>query len=173
VETKPKKHHIKARIATLVFYIVCSLIGLVVSDIAREGAWNYWRVMAPVFGLAGLGLTFYLRRVRSESMVKTIWHEVVQWLGLMAMVFMLSIYVSSGIMGRFEAGLFVLSLLAFNLFILGVYVEITFLFIGIILALLSLGAGIFAAYLYTVIIPLSILVLIIFFIYLKKRKARH
>ncbi|PCI78062.1 hypothetical protein COB21_01875 [Candidatus Aerophobetes bacterium] len=170
MEKKEVNHHMKARIITLIFFIICSLIGLVVSDLSKDGAWNYWRIMAPIFAVASLGLTFYLRSVSKDLIIKTIWHELVQWIGLLGMVFILSVYVSSGIMGRFEAGLFVLTLLAFNLFLLGVYIEITFVFIGIILALLSLGAGIFAAYLYTVIIPLSLLVIVAFFFYLKKRK---
>ena len=77
-----------------------------------------------------------------------------------------------GIIGRFEAGLFVLTMVSFNLFILGIYIEMTFLFIGLILALISMGAGVFAEYLYTIIIPLSILLIVLFFFYLKKAKKR-
>lgn len=166
------KRHIKIRFFTLIFFIVFSLIGLVVSDIAKQGAWNYWRIMVPVFGLAGLSLTLYLRKVEKETIIKTIWHELAQWAGLIGMIFILSVYVSMGIMGRFEAGLFVLTLLAFNLFVLGVYVELTFVFIGLILALFALGAGVFAEYLYTIIVPLSLLIIIVFFFYLRKH-ARH
>lgn len=164
-----KGYHVKARVITLVFFIVCSLIGLIFSDVARAGSWNYWRVMVPIFAIAGLGLTLYLRKVQKETAIKTIWHELLQWLGLIGVIFILSVYVSMGIIGRFEAGLFVLTILAFNLFVLGIYIEITFLFIGLILALISMGAGVFAEYLYTIIIPLSILVLVVFFFYVKNR----
>lgn len=172
-EPPVKKYHVKARVITLIFFIVFSLVGLIISDVARAGSWNYWRVMVPVFALAGLSFTFYLRKIQKEAVVKTIWHELAQWVGLIGVIFILSIYVSVGIIGRFEAGLFVLTMVSFNLFILGIYIEMTFLFIGLILALISLGAGVFAEYLYTIIIPLSILLIVLFFFYLKNASKRE
>lgn len=57
----------------------------------------------------------------------TIWHELVQWFGLALAVYLVSIFVNIGLIGRFEAGLVVLTMLALNTFITGIYVESTFL----------------------------------------------
>ena len=86
----------------------------------------------------------------------TIWHELVQWLGLALAVYMVSVFVNIGLMGRFEAGLVVLTLLALNIFINGIYIEATFFLIGILLGFFALAAALMAEYLYTIILPITI-----------------
>ena len=86
----------------------------------------------------------------------TVWHELVQWFGLALTVYLISIFVNIGLMGRFEAGLVVLTLLALNIFITGIYVETTFFVIGILLGLFAAAAALLAAYIYTIMLPLTI-----------------
>ena len=92
--------------------------------------------------------------------VATIWHELAQWFGLILAVYLISTFVNIGLMGRFEAGLVVLTLLALTIFIAGIYVETTFILIGLLLGIFAAGAAVLAAYIYTIMLPLTVAVAI-------------
>lgn len=149
-------HHWKMRFLVAIIMLGLSFIGLVVSDFRQNGAWNYWRFMVPVFAVLCLFLSWYLRHKQKIMTSTTVWHELVQWFGLALTVYLISIFVNIGLMGRFEAGLVVLTLLALNIFITGIYVETTFFVIGILLGLFAAAAAVLAAYIYTIMLPLTI-----------------
>lgn len=149
-------HHWKMRLFVAIIMLSLSFIGLVVSDIRANGAWNYWRVMVPIFAFLCLFLSWYLRHKQKIMSVTTIWHELVQWLGLALGVYLINVFVNVGLIGRFEAGLVVLTMLALNTFITGIYVESTFLVIGVLLGLFAAAAALLAAYIYTIMLPLTI-----------------
>jgi len=163
------QHHWKVRLMVAILMLGFSFVGLIVSDFRQNGAWNYWRVMVPVFAFLCLFLSYYLRRKQKIITPITIWHELLQWLGLALAVYLVSIFVNIGLLGRFEAGLVVLTMLALNTFITGIYIEITFFVIGILLGLFSAGAALLAAYIYTVMLPLTIGVAILLIWLVRKR----
>lgn len=146
-----------------------SFVGLIVSDIRQNGAWNYWRVMVPLFAVLCLFLSWYLRHKQRLISPTTIWHELLQWFGLALSVYLISVFVKIGLMGRFEAGLVVLTLLSLNIFITGIYVEATFFIIGIVLGLFALAAAVMAEYLYTIMLPITIGVAILLIWIARKR----
>ncbi|MEM7175524.1 MAG: hypothetical protein AAF443_06340 [Chlamydiota bacterium] len=163
-QVKPKRHHPwRVRALVALAMLVFSFVGLVISDLKREGAWNYWRVMVPVFAVFCLFLSWYLRHHKHVISATTIWHELAQWLGLILAVYLVSVFVGIGLIGRFQAGLIVLVLLALTTFITGIYIESTFLAIGIVLGLFAAGAALLAAYLYTVMLPITIVVAALLF----------
>ncbi len=161
-ETAPAKtkspHPWRMRAIVALAMIILSFVGLVVSDVRREGAWNYWRIMVPVFALLCLFLSWYLRRRKHALTTATIWHELAQWLGLALAVYLVSVFVGVGLIGRFQAGLVILILLALTTFVTGIYIEPTFLVIGLLLGLFAAGAALLAAYLYTVMLPITLVV---------------
>ena len=128
--------------------ILVALVGLVVTDIRETAGWTYWRVASVLYAALALWLSWYLRRKESSLSPVQLWHEVLHWAGLIGAVFLITFYVHLGIMGRFEAGLFVLTVLAFAVYLAGVYIEPTFLSIGLFLALSSAGVAFFEEYLY-------------------------
>ena len=144
------------RLMVAVIMLGLSFIGLVVSDIRQNGAWNYWRVMVPIFAVLCLFLSWYLRHKQKIISPTTIWHELLQWFGLALAVYLVSIFVNIGLIGRFEAGLIVLTMLGLNTFITGIYIESTFFVIGILLGLFAAGAALLAAYIYTIMLPITI-----------------
>ena len=162
-ENLPKKHHHhwKMRLVIGLIMLGLSFIGLIVSDIRQDGAWTYWRVMVPVFALLCLFLSWYLRHKQLLKSPATIWHELIQWAGLALAVYLISVFVNIGLIGRFEAGLVVLILLSLNTFITGIYVEATFFVIGIALGLFALAAALLAEYLFSIMLPITIAVALI------------
>lgn len=153
-------HHWKMRLLVGFLMLGLSFIGLIISDLRQNGAWNYWRVMVPVYAFLCIFLSWYLRRKQKIIKPTTILHELIQWLGLALSVYLVSIFVNIGLIGRFEAGLVVLTLLALTIFIAGIYVESTFFLIGLLLGIFAAAAAVMAAYLYTVMLPLTIVVAI-------------
>ena len=164
-------HHWKMRFMVAIIMLGLSFVGLVVSDLWTNGAWDYWRWMVPVFAALCLFLSWYLRHKQKVMSATTIWHELVQWFGLFLAVFLISMFVNIGLMGRFEAGLIVLVFLALNTFITGIYVESTFFIIGILLGLFAAAAAIMAEYLYTVMLPITIGVAILLIWVSRKRRT--
>ncbi|MEX0962207.1 MAG: hypothetical protein WDZ28_05070 [Simkaniaceae bacterium] len=163
------KHPWKIRFIVGLVMILLALVGLIISTLRQDGAWQYWRIMVPVFALICLFFSWYLRREKESVSLVKVWHEILHWIGLMLAVLLVSVFVSHGIMSRFGASLQVLTLLSFSLFLAGVYIETSFMPIGILLGFFAAGAGIIAEYLYTVMIPLTIAAIIILFFVVKKR----
>lgn len=160
-EKKVPSHHWKARMLVGSLILLLSFIGLLISDLTKDGAWVYWRIMVPFFALLCLGLSWFLRRDRKGLTSLTIWHEVIHWLGLMLAVYLISIFVDTRLMERFVGSLVILTLLGLTIFVLGVYVETIFFLIGLTLGLFALAAALLTTYIYTVILPITVGVLIL------------
>lgn len=167
-----RAHPWRMRFIVGLIMIILSLVGLIVSTLRQDGAWNYWRIMVPVYAIICLFLSWYLRKKEESLSPVKIWHEVLHWFGLLLAVYLVSLFVEQGLIERFGGSLAVLTLLAFGLFAAGVYIEITFMLIGALLGLFSIGAGVIAEYLYTVMIPLAIIAAVILF-FLVRRKKRE
>ncbi|MBP9841535.1 MAG: hypothetical protein KBC64_03810 [Simkaniaceae bacterium] len=148
-------HPWKARFSVAFIMIILAFVGLIVTDIHRDRAWEYWRLMAVVFAALCIGLSVYLRKKQAISAV-SIWHEIVHWGGLGAAIYLVSFLVGLGIMGRFEAALMVLTLLALTTFLAGVYTEISFVMIGILLGCFVAGIAYIEEYLYGILLPLMV-----------------
>lgn len=153
-----QKHHDhwKMRLMVGLTMLILSFIGLIVSDIRQDGAWTYWRWMVPIFAILCLFLSWYLRRKQKIITASTIWHELIQWFGLILAVYLVSLFIHIGLMGRFQGGLVVLTLLSLNVFITGIYIEATFFVIGVLLGLFAAGAALLAEYLYTIMLPITV-----------------
>ena len=120
-------------------------------------------------GADHVGAFLYLRRKKKIMTTATIWRELVQWVGLGLSVYLVSIFVKIGLMGRFEAGLVVLTLLALTIFIAGIYVEATFFLIGLLMGGFAAAAALMAAYVYTVMLPLTVIVAVLLVWIARKR----
>jgi len=153
------KHPWVARISVSIAMIAIACIGLIVTDIHAAAGWHYWRIATLIFALLALWLSWYLRRKQQSLSPVKLWHEVLHWIGLMVTVLMVSVFVKIGIIGRFEASLCILALLAQSVFLAGIYIETTFLFVGIILGLFAVGVALLSEYLYAVALPILIAII--------------
>ena len=154
------KHPWFARVTVGIIMLAIACLGLIVTDIHATAGWHYWRVATPIFALLALWLSWYLRKNQHSLSPVKLWHELLHWVCLIATVLIISILVKIGIIGRFEASLCVLTLLAQSVFLAGIYIETTFLFVGIILGLFALGVALIAEYLYAIAIPILIAIII-------------
>ena len=169
----PPFHHWKARLYIGLLMILLSFFGLIVTELKQDGAWYYWRGLCVVFALLSIGLNWYLRKREQLSFLGTIWHEMFHWLGLFLAVIVISIMVEVGIIGRFLSSISVLMLLALATYLAGIYMEITLVFVGFLLGILALGLSVVSAYLYPIVIPLTALLGVSLWIYLKRKNLHH
>lgn len=172
VQAHPK-HPFRARAIVALIMLALSFIGLVITDIKRQGALTYWQVMVPVFAILCLGLSVYIRQTVDVIRPISIWHEVLHWIGLGGSVCLVWFYVHIGTIGRFEAGLFVLTLLALTTFLVGIYVDYSFLIIGLMLGFFAAAAAFVEEYLFSIMLPLTIVVGAGLYFFIRMRHKRY
>lgn len=146
-----------ARLGVGLFMLILAFIGLIITDVRSKGGWNYWRWIVPIYAIVALWLSWYLRRRKHSLSPVTLWHELLHWIGLIVAVFLISFFVSEGLIGRFQAALAMLTLIALGVFLAGIYIETTFLFVGIFLGVFSLAIALIYEYLYAIAIPILLL----------------
>lgn len=170
----PPKHPWYARLIVCAIMLVISFIGLVFTNLSSQGGWDYWKWTVPIYALLALWLSWYLRRNKQSLSLVTIWHELLHWLALGASAFLVSRFLHLGLFSRMLAGLTVLLLIAQALFFAGIYIETSFVFIGLILALFALSVAFTVEYIYLYItIPIFILVLALFIWYFWRSHKKH
>jgi hypothetical protein len=101
-----------------------------------------------------------------------LWHEILHWLGLIGSVYITSIYVNIGIISPFIGTLGVLTLLAQAIFLAGIYIESTFLYVGIALGLFAISIAWMETHLFLLTIPILIIA-IIAIAYFTRRKHKQ
>ncbi len=168
------KHPWMARLSVSIIMLLLGFIGMVISYIHRDGSWFYWKWAIPIYALLALWLSWYIREKSKTLSPITLWHELLHWIGLVAAVFLVSFFIRQGIMSRFVAGLFNLTLLSLALFMAGIYIETTFLVVGVVLGVFALLASFVVEYFYALSIPLVLvgIAFVIFYLWLSHRKEK-
>lgn len=158
---------LKLRLVIALIMLVLGFIGVVVTDISKTGAWNYWRFLAVVYAILSLCLSWHLKRKEWKTTMLTLWHEIAHWGGLVGAIFISSYFVKIGMIGRFEASVMTLLLLALATFLAGIYIESTLIFIGILLGIFALGIAFLDAYFYNILLPLALLSIVVYAIFIR------
>ncbi len=151
--------------------LVIAFVGMVFTNISSQGGWLYWRTMTPVYALLCIGLSLYLRHMKFSEAVATIWHEILHWFSLLVTVFLLSKLVDMGFVNHLQAGVQVLLLLTLATLLAGVYIEATFLVVGILLGLMIWMVGWLNLYLYAFALLGIIVFAIVFYVVSRLKKA--
>ena len=168
------KHPWKARLGVGVAMLLLAFFGMVATDVLSSGGWDYWKWVVPVYAILALWLSWYVRKQQQIITPITLGHEVLHWVGVIAAVFMVAFFVHLGIISRFVAGIFDLTLLSLGIFIAGIYIEPTFLFIGIVLGIFSCLSAVVVQYLYAAVIPIIIggAIILSIMVWLSHRKGK-
>lgn len=149
---KPK-HPWGARLGVGIAMLVLAFLGIAITDLRTEGGWEYWKWTVPLYAIMALWLSWYERRTKETLTPITIWHEALHWFALFAVIVLVEIYVHMGLLSRSLASLFALTLLSLTVFTIGIYVEKTFLLIGIVLGIFAAVVAIAIKFLYAFTIP--------------------
>ena len=149
-------HPWKVRLLVGIIMLTLAIIGMAVTDIRTAGGWDYWKWMVPIYAILALWLSWYVKRQQQKVTPVLFWHEVLHWVGLICAIFLVSYLVHLGTISRFVAGVFQLILLSLAVFLAGVYIETTFIVIGLALGAFALMTAAFVQYVYALIIPIVI-----------------
>lgn len=169
-----EKHPFKARLIVGIIMLIFAFLGVIVTDVWKDGSLNYWRVMSPVFAILSLWLSWYVRKHRKSLSSTTIWHEAAQWIGLIGAVYLVSAFVHIGLVSRFQASLQVLVMLALTVFVNGIYTEHSFIIIGLLLGLLAAVIALVNQYLFVIMVPLILIGIgVVFWLIHRARKKNH
>jgi hypothetical protein len=171
---KPK-HPWWARLGVGISMLILAFIGIVVTDLHHSGGWEYWKWTVPLYAVMALWLSWYERRTRDTVSPITIWHEMLHWFGLFAVIVLIEVYVHMGLLSRSVASLVALTLLSLTIFTVGIYIESTFLLIGVILGIFAAVVAIAIKFLYAFTIPALIIGIgaMSFMIWNSHRKTNH
>lgn len=150
------KHPWKARLGVGLAMLVLAFLGMIVTDVQREGGWEYWKWIVPVYAILALWLSWYVKRQKQTVSPITIWHELLHWFGVIGAIFLISYLVHLGTLSRFIAGIVQLVLLSLGVFLAGIYIEPIFILIGLILGVFAAFTAVLVQYMYTIIIPIFI-----------------
>ena len=168
---KPTNQHWRKRLVISIIMVVLSFIGVIlvyIDPLTAHISWYYWLSMAPIFMILSLWLRFQLKKTNENVTAKTIWHEVFHWIGLIVAIYILHVYVRTGIVGKFEAGLLLIDILALAVFLLGVHLEPTFILVGLILGLCALLMAVLTKYIIPAIIVIAVIGSIFIYVMLRK-----
>ncbi|MCB1108616.1 MAG: hypothetical protein KDK44_03080 [Chlamydiia bacterium] len=172
METKAHPAHPwRARFVISSVMLLLGLIGLVIADVRHNGALLYWKWITPVYGVLAISLSWYLHHRKEDFRPLHLLQEVFHWAAAVAGVYILNMFVAIGIMGRFEAALAVIVTLGLATFMAGLYIESTLIIVGILLGLFAAGVAIVDEYLYSIMIPVTIIAIIILLL-ITRRKSK-
>lgn len=170
IKQVPPPNAWKVRIGVTMVMLLLAFLGLIITNVHEEMGWNYWRGITLVYAMLCIFMTWYLRKEHNAFTIKNVGREVLHWLGLLATVLLISSFVHRGLINRFGAALTILALLAFSIYLAGIYIEVTFIPVGIILGLFAAFAAFLQQYLYFFLIPLVAIAIAFVFILARKKQ---
>ncbi len=165
-------HPWEARFIVGLLILILGFIGLVVTDIKEDGGWNYWRTMVFVNAALCLWLSWYIRHKKGLFKISFFWKEVAHWIGLLLAVYLISVFVNMGIMGRFIASLQVLTLLSLTTFLAGLYTEPFLMVVGVVLGIFCAGVAFVDEYLYSIMLPVTLGAAFLLFWVVRRKRRR-
>lgn len=172
-------HHIrkkwKARLVVSGLMLILAFISLVLVDIHSKAYWFFSQALAVIYALLSIWLFWYLNRGEKKFTRSTIWHQILHWIGLLVALYLVDVFVQSGIMSALTAGVVTITMLALTLYLAGLYSDIAFVLIGITLAICAYVLAYVQTYLSIIMIPVIIVAAIIIFavVHRDRRKAER
>lgn len=162
----------KARLSVSAMMLVLALLGVILLNIHAKGFWIYCESMSVIYAMLSIGLFCYLNRAPFKFHHICVWHQLLHWLGLLITVYLINIFVRTGLLDTTQAGLVTLTCLALTLYLLGVYTDIALMVIGIMLMLIAAASVLFASELWMFMVPLFIIVTGIIYVIVHREKNR-
>ena len=153
--------------------LVLAFIGLILMNIHSRAYWFYSEIMAVLYAVLTLGLFWYLNRGQHKSVRSTLWHQLLHWSGLIGAIYIITIFVNTGIVGATQAGLITLLLIALTVFLCGVYSDPAFLLVGVVLAIFAGAAVMISTYLSIIMLPVVLLAAILIYFITRHQKKKE
>ena len=171
-EPSPAGKRWKARLVVSLIMLALAFVSLVILKIQYNAYWVFTCIMAAIDAILSIWLVWYVKRNDGSSFPGNMWHLILHWIGLIAVMYLIAVFINRGVISHAEAGLFALLILALTLYLAGIYTDTTFMLIGITLAILAAGTILVKAYLWLVMIPVIIVVALIIFVIVARDRRK-
>ncbi len=168
------RRYIHARFILCFALLLFAFLGIVLTDINKDWSWNYWKFTAPVFAINCIILSWLYPASAKKSRLGRVKDSVLHWSGLIFIDLLVVQFVSAGLMSDPVAGLVMLISLAFATFLTGIYFDVSFIFIGLLLGLFAEASAFFDTYLSFRMLPIALIVIgvMYFFYHVAKKKLK-
>lgn len=160
----------KSRLIIATLMILLSLTAILISYFSSKLFETYNQIMAALFTILAIGLQTRINKYTKNKPVINIWHYWLHWAGLLIMIYITTLFKSSGIMDSNQVGLLSLCLIALTTFLAGVYFDPVFLLIGITLGALATCTALFHDHLFLFMFPTLIITGIIIIMIIIRQK---
>jgi len=138
----------------LAILLVLALGGVAITDFStKHGLW-YWIAMAPIFAAASLFGGWSRARAAGESLPVVIRTQLLHWIALPLVIWVVYLLQTSGRLNNEDAGL--VALLAFSLctFLAGVHFDWKFCLVGLLLGATVVCAALVEEFFWVIALPL-------------------
>lgn len=170
-EAEPTNLHLGLRFYAAIAMLALALIGVVLTDFAPRLANHYWFYAVPIFAIINIILSWHAAFAHRNYIL--VWHELLHWLALLLMVFIVYMFIDMGTVSDITAGTMLLSLLALTTFLAGIHFDSMLIVVGIILIVFDLLSAIFIEFSMFIVIPLIIIAAVLIFWRSRSNKKRH
>jgi hypothetical protein len=145
--------------------LVLALIAAVLMDLHSRGYWFYSQAICITYAVLSIGLSLWTKKHLQIKARFALWRQVLHWVGLVFVVYIIDLFVQSGLMTNDGAGVVIMTCLALTVYAVGLYNDIALVFVGIALAIFSVLLSFFQQHLVLFMTPVLLVVAgIIFFI---------
>lgn len=172
-KTSNSSNRWKARFVVSLIMLALAFVSLIIMGL-HKAHWVFTCIMASADAVLSIWLVWYVRR-NQESDTKftgNLWHMVLHWIGLIAVMYLIAVFINRGVISHTQASLFVLLVLALTLYIAGIYTDTIFMLIGLMLTLMVAGVVLITAYLWLVMIPIIVIVAFIIFLIVTRDRRK-
>lgn len=138
-----------------------AFIGVMLTNWQNAYTHVYWLALIGVYALTSLMMSAYASRAKQGLSWSLIGRELLHWLGLFMMVYLVEHFKHMGLYSTPIASLVELQLLALTTFLAGVHFNAVFLLIGIFLAIIAYLSVMVFEYLSVIVLPIFIVFVVI------------
>ena len=130
--TPIKKHsrHFKSRLIVCTTMLALAFISLILMDAHKLSYFFYCQIISVTYATLCIWLQWYINRLNKNLYITTLWHQLLHWCGLFIVLYLVSVFVSTGLVSSLQGGIMTFSLLALTTFLAGVYTEPCFIVVG-------------------------------------------
>jgi hypothetical protein len=131
--------------------VVLAMIGLFLTNVSIHRARWYWSAMFPAFGLISIWHELTKTTLEGSLLRQTMLRQILHWLGPIIAVRIMFLELARGQMDADSVALVTLLLLAVTSYLAGVNFERSFIWIGLVLALITVTGTEIEAYLWAIV----------------------
>lgn len=166
-----KKRHTSEII--LIILLLLSVIGIALTDFSPNKGFWFWMAMAPVFCTAAITIEWSRMARQGENRGRLILSQILHWFGYLLTIYLVFVLsaTDTGRLNNVDVGLVALLILAFATFCAGITASWRICVVGVFLGIAVVAIALFEEYIWVVLIPLALIIVVVFF--LRHRKSKR